>query len=751
MTRALSPAVILAERLGRPQRIGVFGHRGVGKTTLLTMLYREAVGGRLAGLRLAAADARTADYLSDKVVQLESGQALPATLGETELRFNLYCQGSRFDLVVMDYQGEHVALGREEPIKDFLRQCDAVWLCLDAPVTQATGPCLQAQQEVEQLVEDYLRAEDAAVPHRPMALALTKADLLGLVRPTGDGADVDQGAVAGVVDRHFGMTRHALQTHCAWHGLFAVSSLGGPLVPEDKAFRPQPAGLGAPLTWLGEALRAQDEARLEKLWELAPRNLALLEKATAAFARRHPDAPATVGFRRRLSKLRGQRWRRRLLGAAACVAVLFLGVFAYDAHGYYQAQRFAAVNGDDPAAVRSRWESYAAWHPTRNVLRPASAKAEQDRLAALTEELAERQRQRRSQEKADRLRELRRINDDPDGDPEAVWARLQQFRADYPEHDVDGDWRDFRARAAKRLDAKVAARKRTEQEAREKKAGQAFAELELAGQRADLPALVDQANRWLSAHAGTAKQDEVERRRAGYLSRIDARAFEVARDYSARYPLNFYTRRQRYQEYLDRHPQGAFVSKAHSALARVEADWDRNDFRAVRDHFVKKPGDLKELQVLCRSYRATHPAGKFRKQATELLRWSEKVSQTGEYTVKLKSGSFDRKVAHMLSRGASLSVTLEVGGVRYGPSNIVKRNYEPQWDYEFPRKVRWKMGDSVKIMVTDHYWWRRSILTINSNDGDPLAMRLLAGEATSGPHRLNFESDFRVPSLPRIE
>src|SRR3954454_22861874 len=106
MARSQSLAVVLAERLCRPQRVGVFGHRGAGKTTLLTMLYREAVGGRLPGLRLAAAHPRpllsrggvggrppalrlapapprTADYLSDKVLQLEAPQPLPATLGET--------------------------------------------------------------------------------------------------------------------------------------------------------------------------------------------------------------------------------------------------------------------------------------------------------------------------------------------------------------------------------------------------------------------------------------------------------------------------------------------------------------------------------------------------------------------------------------------------------------------------------------------------------------------------------------------
>jgi ATPase subunit of ABC transporter with duplicated ATPase domains len=76
MFHRYSPAAALADRFCRPQRIGVFGHRGVGKTTLLTMLYREAVHGRLPDLRLAAADARTADYLSGKIAQLENDLAM---------------------------------------------------------------------------------------------------------------------------------------------------------------------------------------------------------------------------------------------------------------------------------------------------------------------------------------------------------------------------------------------------------------------------------------------------------------------------------------------------------------------------------------------------------------------------------------------------------------------------------------------------------------------------------------------------
>jgi hypothetical protein len=275
--------------------------------------------------------------------------------------------------------------------------------------------------------------------------------------------------------------------------------------------------------------------------------------------------------------------------------------------------------------------------------------------------------------------------------------------------------------------------------------------LQKAEASAGLLALVEQSNRWLSQHAGTRHESDVKRSRDAHLRRLDERAFEVARDYSARYPLHFHTRRQRYQEYLDRYPDGAFVKAARTGLTRVSADWDRHDFRAVRDHYQNKPGEIKGLQVLCRAYLGAHADGAFRAAATSLLRWTEQVSETREYKVVLKSGSFDPSVAHTLSRGASLSVVIEVGGVRYGPSTIVKRSYTPEWDYEFPRKVKWKLGDGVKIYVTDHYYWRRKVAEYSSPEGDQLAMQRLAGETSLGPHRLTFQSDFALPTLPKIE
>jgi GTPase SAR1 family protein len=165
MFRTPEALTTLAERMCRPQRIGIFGHRGVGKTTLATLLYREGVSGRIPGVRLAAADARTADYLSDKLLQLESGQPLPGTLAETDLRFHLYRQGGRIQLLLKDYQGEHVELGRSESIRDFLRDCDAIWLCLDAGITDTDELRLRRQQEIEQIVEDYLATEPLPALH----------------------------------------------------------------------------------------------------------------------------------------------------------------------------------------------------------------------------------------------------------------------------------------------------------------------------------------------------------------------------------------------------------------------------------------------------------------------------------------------------------------------------------------------------------------------------------------------------------
>ncbi len=345
-----------------------------------------------------------------------------------------------------------------------------------------------------------------------------------------------------------------------------------------------------------------------------------------------------------------------------------------------------------------------------------------------------------AQQYTERLAELHRHAADPDADAETVWQELQRFHRDFPEQDVDSDWRSFRDTLKQRRDAE-----------RERRAENAFRDLQRIDDKGDLSDRIEQADRFLRDFADTPHESEVRRIRTACLLRLDERDIEFARAYSAAHPLNFRTRRERYQLYLERHPDGAFAAEANKALKNIDADWDRHDFRAVRDYFQANPGDVKELQTLCRSYLAVHANGRFCSAAHDLLRWTERVTQPGEYRVVLKNGSFDRKVAALVSRGPSLSVEIEVNGVRYGPSNIVPRNYQPEWNYEFPRRVRWKLGDSVRILVTDNYYWTRPLLDISSDANDPLAMLLLCGEVNVGRNSLTFASDFTMPAMPTIE
>ena len=370
-------------------------------------------------------------------------------------------------------------------------------------------------------------------------------------------------------------------------------------------------------------------------------------------------------------------------------------------------------------------------------------------MKAEKEDVAELRRVLRESERDLRLADLRRRADDPDADPEKVEADFKQFRGDFPEYDLDGEGRQLRERIKKASDARQAERKRIADAKRESDARLALRDLERAEQSASLPALVDQATKLLPLMRGTSVERELLERRERYLKRIDERDFETARDYSTRYPDHFYTRKQKYQQYLDRHPGGGYLSQARIALVRIAGEWDRHDFRAVVDRFKSKPADVKELRKLCRAYLSAHPEGQYRDKSTELMRWCDKVSEVGEYTVTLKSGSFSKKVAHLVSRGAYLSVEIEVDGVRHGPSTIVKRSYSPEWDYEFPRRVRWKLGDSVRVIVTDNYFWKRKVADVTFDDD--LAIRKLMGEVEVTHGSVTFSCDFTMPSLPKVE
>ena len=210
------------------------------------MFYRQASSGQVPGLRLAAGDPRSAEYLAEKIAQIESGEPPAGTLAETELKLRLYHGPARFDLIVKDYQGEHVTLGSDEPIQEFFADCDAVFLCLDPGGSAEPAERRRRQQEVENLLEALHRPLRRR-HHRPAGRAA-----LDEVRPragrastAADGApDSTAESVAGVVERlveaRYGMTRHALARACARRG-----DLRGELVRPGGQRQPA-AGRAAP-------------------------------------------------------------------------------------------------------------------------------------------------------------------------------------------------------------------------------------------------------------------------------------------------------------------------------------------------------------------------------------------------------------------------------------------------------------------------------------------------------------------------
>ncbi len=272
--RGTSRLDALEARLTGPKRIALFGHRNVGKTTLLAMFYREASSGRVPGLRMAAADAQTAEYLAEKIAQIESGQSMAGSLAETELKLRLYHGPARFELIVKDYQGEHVTLGSEEPIQEFFADCDAVLLCLDPEGSTDPSERRRRQQEVENLLERYIDRSDDLLLGRPVALLLTKFDrVLAGLAATNPELDPQRALsaefVERLVDERYGMTQHALAEHAPDGAIFAVSSFGLGATGNRPPAELVPLGLEGPLGWIADQLEARDRAEMTLLWDLA--------------------------------------------------------------------------------------------------------------------------------------------------------------------------------------------------------------------------------------------------------------------------------------------------------------------------------------------------------------------------------------------------------------------------------------------------------------------------------------------------
>lgn len=764
----------LERRLTGARRVGLFGHRNVGKTTLLAMFYRQASAGLIPDLRLAAPDPATAEYLADKIARIEAGESPAGTLAETELKLRLYHGPARYDLVLKDYQGEHVTLGSNEPILGFFADCDAALLCLDPMGSTDPAERRRRQQEVERLLESYIDQSNHLKIERPIAIIVTKYD--EIVRREGDVG------VEAVMASRFGMTLHAARHHAPDAAMFAVSAYGGsgdePGTPPPEL---RPTGLDGPLLWVAERLEAADREQLEWIWDLAPADYPRLKRCVDAFGKRYPQSERLAEYRRELAVLRRRRLARRAAWAAGIAVAAAGTVAAYDYLDYRRVARAEADAG--PADAARAWAAFNRRHPTIDATFPSLARdarareadwfvkaearrvetaddadapkppdpADAARLAALreasprlAEEIGRIEAARNRRRHDERWRAIRAEANIPGGDPETQLEQLRTFLREFPET----QHLDEAVKLAEELRAKT-----EEVESRRQRAlVQAIAR---AGEApdADMTDLVERCRRFLDAHPESPYRSDVETLMATFSMSLDDREFARAREFSRRYPANFAARIEKYDEYLrNRRTGGRHVTEALRARADAAREWDLHAYRLAYEHAATRPEDPAETARRLRDYVRDHPEGRFVQPAREYLDWFGKISEPAEYRVLVRRGRVETNVAKPLAGGApDLSVTVEVAGVVHGPTPVIPDSFEPIWDYTFPKPVVWRLGDPVKITITDHDWKDSPVFTLNSPKGDPLAMRLLSNTirpAGGGRTLLVFESDFRIPELP---
>ena len=764
----------LERRLTGPKRVALFGHRAVGKTTLLAMFYREASTGRVPGVRLAASDAAGAAYLGERIAQLEAGEAPAGTLAETELRLRLYHGPGRLDLVVRDYQGEHVALGaQDEAIHRFFADCDAVLLCLDPEGSADPAETRRRQQEVEALLERYIERSADATADRPVALLVTKYDLVlerGGPQPEG---------VATLVERRYGMTAHALAVHAPRSAIFAVSSFGrGAPVGGRPPTELHPLGLEGPLGWLAEQLEALDLEALERLWELAPDDLGRLSRCVRAFERRYPRSTRAPEARARVRALRRRTLGRTLARLAVAGCLLAAGAAGFD---YWAYGRAVASERSDPApAVARRWADYLEWHPWLPLTWPGLHRSARHKLAewrvkeagvrvavgadgtssgpdleALKVEapdlapsirVVEAARERAAHDAA--WKALRAEAGVAGEHPEAALEGVRGFLKAYP----DSSHRDEATALLGELGSRLA--ERQDRQDRD--------ELGLIRRGATLPEadmsdLIRQAQEFLSRHPESRQAAGARKLQDELVVKLDERDIEKARQFSRQHPgRNFAARIARFQGYLEAHKGGGkFVREAMEARDRIGREWDAYDYRLAYDHAIAHPDDVAEVARRMRAYLADHADGRYGADAKRYVAWFERVTTPQEYRVTLKRGEVEAGVGKYLSGGGpDLSVEFWVGGLKHGPSPTIPNTHRPNWGYTFPRPVVWKLNDPVVVRILDNDWSKSGVYTIKSRAGDPLAIRNLSGTirpARGGTTFLEFASDFQMPVLTKPE
>jgi hypothetical protein len=265
---------------------------------------------------------------------------------------------------------------------------------------------------------------------------------------------------------------------------------------------------------------------------------------------------------------------------------------------------------------------------------------------------------------------------------------------------------------------------------------------------------VERVRQFLASHPDSAVRPDIERRLEAYLVKLDDVEIDQARSYSRQNPTHFAACIERYRDYLKGHQGGGrFVSEAIEAKERILREWDSYAYRQAYESAISHPDDVTEIAARLRDYLRDHPEGRYAADARHYLDWWDKISVPGQYRVTLRRGEVESTVGKYLAGGApNLGVIVEVAGVAYGPSTVIRDSYRPVWDYTFAQPITWKLGDPITIRIIDYDWSASDVYVLHSRHGDPLAMRVLSGTikpSKGGKTTLVFASDFTIPELSK--
>jgi hypothetical protein len=689
--------------------IGIHGARGTGKTCYLACLY---------GSRATEAAAVTfgndssIDYLKGLWATLRGGDVPDATslTTPTDLHLDLTADGQAWGVTTRDYAGAIVqrnemgaAVLREE-FKDWVGACEAILLFLNI---DATADDLRERLNEVNLLVKHLKdlTADGNTIARPLAILLTQWDRQGT---PGHDLAVERQRAWQYLASHDVLKQiaHTLKICGDRVELFPVSAFGanrdGSKPPADG---PKPVGLLDPLVW---AAAQSDDMLFERARRKAEEygQAGRCGKSVREF--RHlmgwhgvNKGPVAEKARVELDAWTAERDRRRRGwatwggGVLAAVVLLALGWLYADGRDREtrESAEFAALDayrqqhpGDESAAeaarlaaeFRERWPGGRTTATAQKWEREDRARAEafpaNQAFAALD---AYRQQHPEDESAAER------------GEKATAFCANWPKSAHVPQAQ---SWADADRTLAKGYEAK-----------RELSVAYDKLQADLTHPGDDFTHKVTACDifleRFRSSKVATAKVQEVERRRAEFLDRIDTREWEAVENYATQNPKSYVDVIDRASRYAQK-PGARHAKQAADLADHTRVRWDRDEYEAVRK-MVREAGDKDGIEIAVKAARryldGRQPVKRRAEAVKRYVDWFEGFQEEQEYRFTIRSVHIPQ--GSELDHGNNKTRVLVRNGDWTGDTGWGFEGNAPAIDKEFGVRFQWGRPATLEFTV----------------------------------------------------